>query len=141
MGLCTKKRKIRRTRWEDEWKNRVTTRTSWQQWGSELSFYSYPLTLFILVFLFILKYRPIFIFQLESDIFPVMAGTIQYVAFFFNFFPFHDRLNWPTVCPIFPVEPWFVRFSQNSCIPGFLCLKNRILVRFPVFPVGPSGPV
>ena len=108
---------------------------------SYLVFYSYPLTLFILVFLFILKYRPIFIFQLESDIFPVMAGTIQYVAFFFNFFPFHDRLNWPTVCSIFLVEPWFVRFSQNSCIPGFLCLKNRILVRFPVFPVGPSGPV
>ena len=141
MGLYAKKKKIRRrTRWEDERKNRVTIRTSWQQWGSELSFYSYPLTLFILVFLSF-KYRPIFIFRPESDIFPVMAGTIQYVAFFFNFFPFHDRLNWPTVCPIFPVEPWFVRFSQNSCIPGFLCLKNWILVRFPVFPVEPSGPV
>ena len=48
----------------------------------------------------------------------------------------NDRLNRPTVRP---VEPQFVRFSQISCISGFLCLKNRILVRFSVFSVGPSG--
>ena len=29
-----------------------------------------------------------------------MAGTIQYAAFFFNFSPFHDRLNRPTIHPI-----------------------------------------
>ena len=53
----------------------------------------------------------------------------------------NDWLNRPTVRPVFPVEPWFVRFSQNSSISNFLCLKNRISVRFPVFPVRPSDPV
>ena len=53
----------------------------------------------------------------------------------------NDRLNWPMVRLVFPVEPRFVRFSQNSCILNSLCLKNRILVRFSVFPVGPPGPV
>ena len=106
---------------------------------SYLVFYSYPLTLFILVFFF--KYRPIFIFWPESDIFPVMAGTIRYATFFFNFSLFHDRLNRPTVRPVFPVEPWFFRFSQNSCISGFLYLKKWILVRFQVFLVEPSDPV
>ena len=107
---------------------------------SYLVFYSYPLTLFILVFFFF-KYWLIFIFRPKSDIFPVMAGTIWYAAFFFNFSLFHDRLNRPTVRPVFPVEPWFVQFSQNSCISGFLYLKKWILVRFQVFLVGPSGPV
>ena len=81
---------------------------------SYLVFYSYPLTLFILVFFFFFfffKYWLIFIFRPESDIFPVMVGTIWYAAFFFNFSLFHDRLNRPTVHPVFPVEPWFVRFS------------------------------
>ena len=53
----------------------------------------------------------------------------------------HDRLNRPTVRPVFSVEPWFVRFSHNSLIPGSIGLKNRISVQFSVFPVGPSGPV
>ena len=46
-------------------------------------------------------------------------------AFFFNFPLFHDQLNWPKVRPVFPIEPRFIRFSQNSCIPGPLCLKTE----------------
>ena len=74
-----KKKKIRRTRWEDEQKNRVTTRTSWRQWGSELSSFLFLSTdiVFFIILLFFL-YRPIFIFRLESDIFPVMTNTIRF---------------------------------------------------------------
>ena len=46
-------------------------------------------------------------------------------AFFFNFPLFYDQLNWPKVRPVFPIEPRFIRFSQNSCIPGPLCLKTE----------------
>ena len=45
---------------------------------SYLLFYSYPLTSFFFFF----KYRLIFIFQPESDIFPGMASTIRYALVF-----------------------------------------------------------
>ena len=58
---------------------------------------------------------------------PCMRVQVQILAtaFFFNFPLFHDQLNWPKVRPVFPIEPRFIRFSQNSCIPGPLCLKTE----------------
>ena len=48
---------------------------------------------------------------------------------------FHDQLNRPTVRPVFSVEPRFVQFSHNSLIPDSIGLRNRISVRFLVFPI------
>ena len=78
--------------------------------------------------------------QLQSCLQGVRAQVriLAAVAFFFNFSLFHDWLNQPTV---FSVEPQFIQFSHNSLIPNSLGLKNLISIRFPVFPVGLSGPV
>ena len=141
MGLCAKKKKIRRTRWEDERKNGVTTRTSWQQWGSELSGFLF-LSIDIVYFGF-------FFFLIPADFY--FSAGIWYIsrydwynqvrilaaAFFINFSP----IMWPVESaygssgfsgwnPVRPVllELMYTRFS---------ILKNRISVRFDIFPIGP----
>ena len=75
--------------------------------------------------------------SIRFSVFPVgLSGPV-----WVNFFLFHDRLNQPMVRLVFSVETRFIRFSHNSLIPNSLGLKNLISIWFPVFPVGPSGPV
>ena len=127
-------------------KNRVTTRTSWRQWGSELSGFLFLSTdiIFLFIFNYFFLYWPIFIFRLESDIFPVMAGTIR-----FGSWQLHFSLIFP-----YSMTGWiglqFVRFfrlnpgssgSLKTHVYPVLYLKNWISIPFPVFPVGPSGPI
>ena len=95
---------------------------------SYLVFYSYPLTSFF--------------FFLPADFY--FSARIWYIshygrynqvrilaaAFFINFSLLYDRLNRPTVCSVFSVEPWFVWFFQNSCISGSLSKK---LIFNPIF--------
>ena len=94
---------------------------------SYLVFYSYPLTSFFLFYYYF--------FFIPADFY--FSAGIWYIsrygqynqvrtlaaAFFINFSLFYDRLNRPTARPVFPIEPRFVRFSQNSCISGSLSKK------------------
>ena len=57
-----------------------------------------------------------FLFQSGTNISAEIWYILQYGQ--------NDRLNRPTVRQVFPDEPRFVRFSQNSCISGSLCLKT-----------------
>ena len=91
---------------------------------SYLVFYSYPQTSFFLFFFFIPAD-----FYFSTGIWYISRyGRYNQVrilaaAFFINFSLFYDRLNRPTARSVFPVEPRFVRFSQNSCISGSLSKK------------------
>ena len=145
MGLYAKKKKIRRTRWEDERKNRVITRTSWRQWGSKLSgflFLSTNIVFFFLLLFFL--YRPIFIFRLEYDIFLVMAGTIRFGSWQLHFsliFPY-SMTGWTglRLARFFRLNPGLSSSLKTHTYP-VLYLKNRISIRFSVFQIEPSGPV
>ena len=89
---------------------------------SYLVFYSYPLTSFFFFFLLADFYF------LAGILYISRYGRYNQVrilaaAFFINISLFYDRLDRPTARPVFPVEPRFVWFSQNSCISGSLSKK------------------
>ena len=111
---------------------------------SYLVFYSYPLTSFFLFYYYFFLYWPIFIFRLESDIFPVMAGTIRFGSWQLHFsliFPY-SMTGWTglRLARFFRLNPGLSGSLRTHVYP-VLYLKNRISIRFSVFQIEPSGPV
>ena len=106
---------------------------------SYLDFYSYPLTSFFFFF-----YWPIFIFWLESDIFPVMAGTIRFGSWqlHFSLIFSYSMTGWTgsRFVRFFRLNPGSSGSFRTNVYP-VLYLKNWISIRFSVFQVGPSGPI
>ena len=96
---------------------------------------------FIIIFFL---YWPIFIFRLESDIFPVMAGTIRFGSWQLHFsliFPY-SMTGWTglRLARFFRLNPGLSGSFRTNVYP-VLYLKNRISIWFSVFQVGPFDPI